>query len=210
MKKLNKIGRIFEKHGTDKANINYHIPYQKHLPKKAGNFLEIGTWLGGGIRAFREWYNNEGDFYTLNYRFGDGEIPTIKSLINEGFICFEGEQEDTGFLNTIKDVFDVIIDDGSHHSDSQIITFKHFFKNNLRNGGLYIIEDLHCCMNSYWWREIKSVEDTFLGVMREIRKGGTWESQLFTKEESKYFIKEVDKIVVAGDRNESIAFLWKK
>jgi hypothetical protein len=39
--------------------------------------------------------------------------------------------------------FDVIIDDGSHHSHHLIATFEDCFKR-LGPGGLYIIEDLHC------------------------------------------------------------------
>jgi len=42
--------------------------------------------------------------------------------------------------------FDIILDDGSHNSDDVIRTFCNYF-NYLKEGGLYIIEDMHC---SYW------------------------------------------------------------
>ena len=45
-----------------------------------------------------------------------------------------------------EDMFDIIVDDGSHRSDDIIATFRNLF-GNLSEGGVYIIEDLHA---SYW------------------------------------------------------------
>ena len=46
--------------------------------------------------------------------------------------------------------FDIILDDGSHNSDDVVRTFCNYF-NHLKDGGLYIIEDMH----SSYWREHK-------------------------------------------------------
>jgi hypothetical protein len=48
--------------------------------------------------------------------------------------------------NATRDL-DVIIDDGSHHPAHQLISFKYLFRNGLKPGGVYIIEDTE--MN-YW------------------------------------------------------------
>jgi hypothetical protein len=42
--------------------------------------------------------------------------------------------------------FDIIIDDGSHHSSDIVATFRYCFPR-LERGGIYIVEDLHA---SYW------------------------------------------------------------
>jgi len=164
--KADKLKYYFLIYNSDKFQQHYHISYAKYLPKAVSNFLEIGTWQGGGILAFKKWYNSQGSFFTLNHVFGIDGITTIQAMIDKGINCFEGSQSDLKFLKTIKDKFDVITEDGSHHSDEQIITFKHMFKHNLKKGGLYIIEDMYCCNESYWWRRIiKSFNDTMLGVV---------------------------------------------
>ena len=206
---MTEIGKLFTQHKTDKCELHYDIPYQEHLPKIVGKLLEIGVWKGGGLRAFKDFYKGAGEFHGINYVFGNSDIPSQASFIKDGFICHEGYQQDIDFLESIKDQFDVIIDDGSHHSDDQIATFKHMFKHNLSSGGLYIVEDLHCCTQSYWWNSINGFKNTFLGVALRVNKGGAWTSQMFSLEDNKYFKSNVKKMILAGDRNESIAFIWK-
>lgn len=210
---MNRLDKIFKKHETDKLDLSYGKEYIKYLPKTVSNLLEIGTWKGGGIRSFREFYTGVGNFHTMNYRFGpeDLDVPTKESLEKEGFICHEGFQQDIEFLHSINTQFDVIIDDGSHHSNEQIISFKHLFKYNLISAGVYVCEDLHCCRQPYYWNEIlTSFEDTILGVVFKVLSGGNWESQFFNKEESEYLLKNVSEIKLGGDRKESIVFITKK
>ena len=45
--------------------------------------------------------------------------------------------------------FDIIIDDGSHRNDDMVISFETLFPV-LKCGGMYVVEDLHCC---YWYDE---------------------------------------------------------
>ncbi len=59
------------------------------------------------------------------------------------------------------EVYDIIIDDGSHLNADIIKTFQ-FFYSRLAPGGIYVIEDLHC---SYWgewhgglWRADSAME----------------------------------------------------
>ena len=54
----------------------------------------------------------------------------------------------------------VLIDDGSHHFEHQLVTFRTLFKH-IREDGLYVCEDLH---TSYW-------EEDFNGG---VRKPGTY------------------------------------
>jgi hypothetical protein len=65
-------------------------------------------------------------------------------------IVIQGDQsnlQDLEKVGKITGQLDFIIDDGSHHPEHQIKSFDYLFGNNLKNGGLYIIEDIEC---SYW------------------------------------------------------------
>lgn len=53
------------------------------------------------------------------------------------------EQTDHDRIVNLGQKYDIIIDDGPHVYDAQILSFNNFFKL-LENNGLYIIEDLHC------------------------------------------------------------------
>ncbi len=78
-----------------------------------------------------------------------------------------GSQSDASFLKQVIDEFgpfDIIIDDGSHHTAHQIQSFNHLFDMGLKAGGQYLVEDLHA---SYWpgWRDS---EKTFLDICKEL------------------------------------------
>ena len=60
--------------------------------------------------------------------------------------------------------FDLIIDDGSHHSSHIITSFNHLFADGLKDTGIYFVEDLHA---NYWlpWRDSRK---SFLDVCKEL------------------------------------------
>lgn len=213
---MKSLGDLFTEYGSDKqTNHGFGPYYEEHLPEKVENFLEIGVWKGGGLRAFKDWYGGEGNFYGLNYVFGGPDIPSKKWFEGLGFNCIEGYQADLGVLFSIEKQFDVIIDDGSHHSYDQVVTFHHLFERNLKSGGLYIVEDVHCCRQPYWWSNdvspiVKSFEDTFLGIVLEVQAGGDWESQFLSQWDDAYLKDNVSSIALAGLQEEAIAFIGKK
>jgi len=80
-----------------------------------------------------------------------GELPPIDRRGGR-IAMYQGAQQDTAFLDRLAHEqapsgFDVIIDDGSHVGQFTRIAFWHLFKNHLKPGGLYFIEDWGC---SYW------------------------------------------------------------
>ena len=85
--------------------------------------------------------------------------PTLKSLgwIRSGVQRIHFDRPVKVVVVDVKDIerrnlllgdepFDIIIDDGSHHSDDIIQAFRSLF-DKLRPGGVYSVEDLHA---SYW------------------------------------------------------------
>lgn len=61
---------------------------------------------------------------------------------NERLTFVQGDQADVYMLNNLG-AFDVVVDDGGHHSYQQIATFSSLFPT-MSSGGWYFIEDLHC------------------------------------------------------------------
>ncbi len=207
------ISNLFDHYGTDKNDNDhgYGKYYQQHLPEKINKFMEIGVWQGAGIKAFKDFYDNEGEFHVINYLFGD-EIISVSELDKINVIAHEGKQEDTNFLKKIKDVFSVIVDDGSHHSDAQLITFKQMFLNNLESCGLYVVEDCYGHIigeeGDYWRRgKVNTAEGTIIVVMNKFNRGEGLESQYFTKEESDEIVKLIEEVFIYDDK---IIFIKKK
>jgi hypothetical protein len=209
-----------------KDGCGYFPIYEKHLPKTVEDFMEIGVAMGISIWMFRDYYEGKGNFHAMNYQFdrdtNKGVIP-MKDLQRTGIICHDGRHEDLDFLSTIKTQFDVIVEDGSHRSDHQAIAFKHLFNNNIKEGGLYIIEDLHCCQGEYWWGECQGFDNTMLNMIRNFPNVINLEllshepikntqqqfkaNQFFTLDEYLHLVNTIDKIYLYDP---SIALIYKK
>lgn len=128
------------KYGTDKGSLkhNYMPFYEKHLPKNPKKILEIGVLDGASIRMWKEWFTDT-EIHGLDL-FSEG-APDI-----EGVTFHHGDQRDFVILDKLRNEnFDVIIDDGSHNSRDQMITFFGLF-----NGKNYFIEDIDCCRNGFY------------------------------------------------------------
>jgi hypothetical protein len=196
----------------------YFPLYEKHLPERVDNFLEIGIAMGISIKMFRDYYKGMGEFHALNMDWGNAGVISKRALQEWGVTCHEGNQADVDFLKTIKTQFDVIIDDGSHRSDHQITTFRQMFEHNLKPGGLYIVEDLHCCLESYWWGEVGGFEGTLLYLLLGYDKTVTRDiNNIFAKEHPKpehdttgYFWELGLPIKKVYLYNPSIAFIFKQ
>ncbi len=208
-----------------KDGCGYFPLYERHLPKKVDEFIEIGVAMGISIWMFRDYYNSIGNFHALNYQFtfDSGGVISMREMQGTGIICHDGRQEDLDFLSKINTQFDVIVEDGSHSSDHQAITFKHMFINNLKPGGLYVLEDLHCCTGEYWWGTCQGYSNTMLhffehwpGVVnyhileknlikteQKTFKG----NQFFTVEEYQYLRSIISEVYLYSP---SIAFIFKK
>jgi hypothetical protein len=129
------------KYGTDKSSIahNYCQFYERTLPKNPCKLLEIGVLKGGSIRMWKEYFP-DCEIHGLDL-FIDNPIPDIN-----GVVWHKGNQCDYVLLDALrKEDFDIIIDDGSHNSRDQMMTFFGLF-----NGKHYYIEDTHCCANEFY------------------------------------------------------------
>lgn len=127
------------KHGSDKAQHNYLQFYETMIRTTPKKLLEIGVLKGASIKMWREYFP-ETEVHGLDL-FIENPIPDI-----EGVVWHKGNQCDWQLLDALRhEDFDVIIDDGSHNSRDQLITFFGLF-----NGKQYYIEDLHCCRQEFY------------------------------------------------------------
>lgn len=130
------------KYGSDKSSLghNYMPFYEEHLPKNPKKILEIGVLTGSSIRMWKEYFP-EAEIHGLDL-FEEKLIPEI-----EGVKFWKGSQTDADILHLLrKEKYDVIIDDGSHNSRDQLISFYGLYG----NGISYFVEDLHCCEEEFY------------------------------------------------------------
>lgn len=128
-------------HG-DKGTTHSYIPeYEKlfspYRDKKI-NFLEIGVAYGASLEMWYEYFNKQSKIFGVDIY--TNEIAPYLSDDRFEIDIVDASKEDIKIL--YKDTkFDIIIDDGSHQLKDQISTFN-FLKDNIKEGGLFIIEDI--------------------------------------------------------------------
>jgi hypothetical protein len=158
------IQAAFEKYGSDKSSHGYSQFYADVMPEAPKKMLEIGVKEGASARAWKEIFPDV-EYHGLDI-FEEFPIPMI-----EGCHFWKGNQCDWRILEQLRKLdFDIIIDDGSHNSRDQLITFFGLF-----NGKHYFIEDLHCCKEEFYRQglpEIATALELFPGTQLEtIRRG---------------------------------------
>jgi cephalosporin hydroxylase len=129
---------IAKKFPTTKNDHEYIQLYEKYLDSfrhQEINILEIGIDKGYSLNMWREYFT-KAKICAIDIIDRNISVPNTDIMI--------GDQSDYDFLKKITDKytsFDIIIDDGSHHSKHIIASFKYLF-NYLNRDGIYIIEDL--------------------------------------------------------------------
>lgn len=208
-------GRLLDlalKYGTDKVGHGYIPAYARHLPNDVRSLLEIGVLKGASAKMFDEYYGHKPDVHLLDLFEEPGNL-TEREARALGFVPHRGSQTNLGLLSTICSdgrKFDFITEDASHNSADQIITFKYAFEHMLNSGGLYVIEDLHCNHEPFYWSDkIKSFEDTPLHMFRYfIEKGRWYYNPYFTYDEVCQLEAMIDTVTLECD--DKIVFVKKK
>ena len=112
---------------------------------KPVRLLEIGIQNGGSLEIWSKYFANATDLIGCDINPDCAHLPYNDPRID--VVIGEVNSHDTRsqLFNRCQQ-FDIIIDDGSHFPSDIIQTFGHYFPR-LAEGGLFIVEDLHC---SYW------------------------------------------------------------
>lgn len=133
-------GRVLDKWA------HYFPVYSRHFAPFRGRpikVLEIGIYRGGSLDMWR-WYF--GDQVTL---VGIDIDEDAKAATDPRHTVLIGDQTDADFLRRVAEEhgpFDIVIDDGGHEMQQQIVTAETLFPL-VREGGILLVEDTH---TSYW------------------------------------------------------------
>lgn len=142
--------KLAHKYGTDKT---HYTPFYSLLLEGRRNtvasVLEIGIGTPSAMQhvagykpgaSLRMWE----EYFPQAYIYGmDNDASVLFETERIYTFCADQSRPDTYTLRAdIHERFDLIIDDGSHNAEHQLITFK-ALKPRLRPGGLYIIEDVN-------------------------------------------------------------------
>ena len=121
---------------------HYFDIYHRHLAKFVGrevNLCEVGIYSGGSVSMWREYLGPASQIYGVDIE------EACRVYAGEGVDVFIGDQGDREFWRSFVakvPPLDVVIDDGSHQTDDQILTLESLL-GHLRPGGVYIVEDVH-------------------------------------------------------------------
>lgn len=134
-----------ERKGIDKW-ASYFEVYDTYFGKyrnKPVKMLEIGIFHGGSLQMWKDYFGKDASIVGIDIN------PDCKKYEEPQIDIRIGSQSDREFLKKVADEFgpfDIILDDGGHMMDQQIISFEELFPA-VKSGGVYMCEDCH---TSYW------------------------------------------------------------
>ena len=149
---MDRLSELAIKWKSDKWGHHNYTPYYSQLlaGREIKTILEIGIGCPTTMCHMGTGYVTGASLLMWQDYYPDAEIfgfdcnPSI--LINEGNIkCFDCNQGDTDSLNralfSIGKGFDLVVDDGSHNPEHQILS-ANVIMPLVNDGGLYVIEDV--------------------------------------------------------------------
>jgi len=112
---------------------HYFDIYERHFAKYVGQsvkVLEIGVDHGGSLQMWKEYFGPKAEIVGVDIN------PACQEYAEDQITIWIDDQCNV----RIKDYFDIVIDDGSHVSAHQSITYRHLWP---ETRGVYLIEDCH-------------------------------------------------------------------
>ena len=122
--------------------LHYFDIYHRHLQKFVGtaaHVVEIGVYSGGSLDMWHDYFGS------LARVTGVDIAPECRSYEDAVTGIEIGDQADRGFwaaFRAANEVVDVVIDDGGHQPEQQLVTLEETLPH-IRPGGVYICEDVH-------------------------------------------------------------------
>jgi len=116
----------------------YEEMFNQYVGKKI-TFVEVGVLQGGSLFMWREYFGKDARIIGVDLH------PNAKELEKYGFEIYIGSQSDKNFWKnfyTKVGKIDILLDDGGHVNDQQIITLSESI-NNVNDGGIIMTEDVH-------------------------------------------------------------------
>ena len=136
---MNRLTEIGIKHDTDKATLHTFTEFYHDYMVKYTNprLLEIGIYHGASLKMWEEFFGSPiivGLDIEPNKQYESANIKTI--------VADQRKPEELLKCLEVCNEYDIIVDDGGHTMQQQLVTIATLFPH-LKSGGLYVLEDLH-------------------------------------------------------------------
>lgn len=126
--------------------LHYFEIYERYFEKYRNTecvIVEIGICRGGSLQMWKNYFGDKAQIIGIDIE------ESTKQYEEEQITVEIGSQSDREFWRKFKEKYpkvDILIDDGGHTMEQQIITFEEMF-DYVTEEGIYLCEDLH---TSYW------------------------------------------------------------
>ena len=202
---------------TDKRSEEHnYVPHYEEafesLRNKELKVLEIGIFrpygetrkdaaVGASLKTWKDYFSK-----SMIYGIDISDFSDINEDRLFTWICDqESRPQLQNFINISDSEFDIIIDDGGHLMRQHQVSIGFLFKH-LKQGGIYVIEDLHSCDMPYCRRDDESTID----VMNRFTETGSFHGKHILPEEAEYLSNNIERIDIKMAAYSEIAFIYKK
>lgn len=126
--------------------MHYFEIYDKYFQKyrnKECTIVEIGVFRGGSLQMWKDYFGSKAQIIGIDV------VESTLQYAEEQISIKIGSQSDREFWKKFKEEYpkvDILIDDGGHTMEQQIVTFEEMF-DHIAEDGIFLSEDLH---TSYW------------------------------------------------------------
>ena len=133
---------LFEEHRCIDKWAHYFPIYEQWFSPYRGKdivFVEIGVQNGGSAQMWKNYFGKDAKIVGVDIN------PNCKQLEEEQISIEIGSQDNPKFWAAFKEKYprvDILLDDGGHTMNQQIVTFREMFPH-IKDGGLYMCEDCH-------------------------------------------------------------------
>jgi hypothetical protein len=157
----------------------YHRHFQKFVGREV-HVLEVGVFSGGSLEMWRNYFGPQ------CFVYGVDKDEVCKEYENEWTRIFVGDQADRDFWRSVKasiPKLDVIIDDGGHQTEQQIVTLEEMLPH-VSPGGVFACEDIGGDLNGFYAYVAglgAHLNELDSGLMSVLAGGAVGESDLTTE-----------------------------
>jgi len=127
---------------------HYFDIYDRHFRRFRGtdvHVLEIGVYSGGSLDMWRDYFGPGCSMYGVDIE------DACRAYERDGVKIFIGDQADRNFWGAFRAAVprvDIVIDDGGHEAEQQIVTLEELVPH-MRSGGVFLCEDVHRTENPF-------------------------------------------------------------
>jgi hypothetical protein len=145
---MNPLQEYFEANRGPLLNkwMHYFDIYDRHFARFRGReivMVEIGIYHGGSLGMWKSYFGPQAKLVGIDIN------PRALKFADDQVTVIIGDQSDRKFLQDLRSRYpriDILLDDGGHSMNQQIVSFEELF-DAVADDGVYMIEDTH---TSYW------------------------------------------------------------